>query len=70
MQKQKLEISATLWNAVVNKATGNAAVEIAVMDLVKHEMLIVRGDDGTNSMPMILADGSGYLRPMPWGEPE
>jgi hypothetical protein len=70
MQKERLEISAALWNVVVERRTQNIAVENAVMELVKLEMLIVRGDDGTGTMPMILEDGSGYLRAMPWINPE
>lgn len=70
MQKDRLEISAALWNAIVDKRTGNTAVENLVMELVKHEMLIVRGSDGFGTMPMILEVGSGYLRAMPWVNPE
>lgn len=61
MQIEMLEISAALWNDVVAKRT-NSEVEDAVGVLVKQEMLVIRSEDGAAHVPLILADGSSWLR--------
>lgn len=62
MQIEKLEISASLWNEIVSNGAHDVTEAVGV--LVRHEMIVIRSEDGTAHVPLILADRSSWLRPI------